>query len=423
MRISSRLVDAGYDVNATDRRGITPLMYAAAMGSSDVVQLFISKGANPFSRDSHWNRDFLTYASVRGHWKLIFKSLETIRTCYGDKVVQYFVHVAMMKLLSDDTWMGDLRKTYFESLVELCEGVNFTFNDTKTGSQKNNLLHYVQNRQEVEALVRRGFQGFNQPNSQGELAIFSIARHPRADLIRFCLVNGTEVNHVDNKGRTVLIELLAQLGNFNLSVWDILDSVKLCLTGDIDIFIPDRCRCTCSLRDCSASSVFNLGFESNWFLNAPQLVWAFEWLSLVEEFRGYQTSKTLLLSFLQRTQFDLLDIKHVCCHRGLGMRPTHPFDFNWNKILEEDIDDILDDESEFIKILEKEKRLWTSSSLETLRSQWMILLKKLYDEGSVEAERKMEEQKSIQSKHSVSETYSYIGAIGSRNSLSMEWTT
>ncbi|KAJ5690387.1 hypothetical protein N7462_004779 [Penicillium macrosclerotiorum] len=394
LRISSMLVDAGHDINATDRRGITPLMYSAAMDSRDVVELLISNGADLIIHDCHLNRDFFAYAAARGNWNLIFESLENIRTFYGHNTAQHFVITAMMCLLPNYPFMDDLRTSYFEDLVGLCEDVNFTFKDGITGAENNNLLHYVQNWQEAQALVRHGFQGFNEPNSEGELAIFSIACNPQAELIQFCLENGTQASHIDNQGRTILMKLLVQLKEIRSSVWDIIDSVKLILAGDTDIFIPDNCRCACSQDGCSTFSVFNLAFDMKLFSNAPKLIWAFEWLSLVEEFRGYQTSKLVLLSFLRRTQFDLLDITHVCCHRGRGMTSKSPLEFMRPKSLQdEDIEEILDEECELIEELEKIQRLWVSSSLEALRSHWMILLKRQFDERSVDAARQMEEKK------------------------------
>ncbi|EMN81502.1 ankyrin repeat protein [Leptospira interrogans serovar Grippotyphosa str. UI 12764] len=45
------LVSKGLDVNAQDVTGVTPLMIAAAAGSSEGVQYLLSKGADPFAKD------------------------------------------------------------------------------------------------------------------------------------------------------------------------------------------------------------------------------------------------------------------------------------------------------------------------------------------------------------------------------------
>ena len=43
----TRMLTAGASVNAKDERGITPLMYAAWVGSLDAVKLLLEQGADP----------------------------------------------------------------------------------------------------------------------------------------------------------------------------------------------------------------------------------------------------------------------------------------------------------------------------------------------------------------------------------------
>jgi hypothetical protein len=47
------LVESGLDVNATDERGWTPLMWAARAGASEIVRLLLDAGADPTPRDEH----------------------------------------------------------------------------------------------------------------------------------------------------------------------------------------------------------------------------------------------------------------------------------------------------------------------------------------------------------------------------------
>jgi hypothetical protein len=55
--ISSLLLDAGHSIDTTDKHGITPLMYAAGMGNSEVVQMLILRGADTTISDTRWGRN------------------------------------------------------------------------------------------------------------------------------------------------------------------------------------------------------------------------------------------------------------------------------------------------------------------------------------------------------------------------------
>ncbi|RAO70065.1 uncharacterized protein BHQ10_006077 [Talaromyces amestolkiae] len=104
--IFEMILDAGHDMDVTDRWGITPLMYAAAMGVSDVVQLLISKGANITTRATAYEMDFMYYASVRDQWDIIFESLSAIQLYRGEEVFQPY------------EWMILLRQKYNKKVAE-----------------------------------------------------------------------------------------------------------------------------------------------------------------------------------------------------------------------------------------------------------------------------------------------------------------
>jgi hypothetical protein len=105
-RIFTLILDAGHDLETTDRWGITPLMYAAALGVGEVMKLLIIQGANIVTRATCWNRDFMHYAAVRGHWDLILKSLCTIRLHDGEKAFQQYIYKVILHFVSRNTWLG-----------------------------------------------------------------------------------------------------------------------------------------------------------------------------------------------------------------------------------------------------------------------------------------------------------------------------
>lgn len=382
--ISNLLLLAEHDIDALDNHGTTPLMYAAAMGNVQVVQRLIMGGASLSVLDTRLNRSFIAYASACGQWKLIFAALSTIRSNYAESIFQNYVKHALMCFLSKRSWLDDLSTSYFERLIELCEDVNLTFRDDHHGTSGMNLLHYVRNKNEAQALFESGFQSPNRPNSDGKTALYSIVQSSNAELFQYCLEKGIKANHVDHEGHTVLFHLVSQLGRLNWLTWDTVDSIKMCMAQGVDIFISDDCNCPCVLdgNGCHLSSAFDLGFRCRGFRDPPGFVWAFEWLSIVEELRGYEASKTMLLSFLRRMQADILDMKHVCCHGGRSLSPRDALlaCLEPKLLSKEVIEEILDEGAELHGLLEKDMELWAKQSLKTLKSELMLLLKTRYDE-------------------------------------------
>lgn len=378
------LVEAGHDIDITDSQGITALMYAAAMGKTDVVQLLITQGANTLMQDLTWKRNFIAYAAARGNWELIMDALGTIQACYPPKAFQYFVTCALIRLLHCENWLKGTWSTYFARLIALLADTNIRFLDSHYDTADNNLLHYVSSEKDASTLVRHGFRLFNQPNSEGKTAIYTLSRILDSKLTRFLIDHGTDINVVDQKGHTVLFSLLRHLSTLDFRAWDIMDSIRMCLQERLRICSSDSCRCPCSPEGCSLAAAFHTSFRASIIIGAPSFVWALELLSLVEETMGPEDSKKLLLGFMRRMKSDQLGLTHVCCHRGQGL----PWDlFEPAVIPDEDVDDILDEEEEFISELEREMLTLASEPLESLKSKWMVMLRDRYCEES-EAYRK-----------------------------------
>ncbi|KAL4976301.1 hypothetical protein BDW66DRAFT_159847 [Aspergillus desertorum] len=374
------LVQSGHDMDIQDNHGITPLMYAAGMGKTDVVCLLIKQGANLFIRDTRWKRNFIDYAAARSHWRLIMDILDTVQDCYPKSVFQHFICCALMRLITRETRLpNNTWSTYFAKLVGLCSDVNIRFGNRRDGTEDNNLLHFISNNEDVKVLARHGFELFGQPNSAGEPAIFSLVPVLDATLTQSLLDYGININHVDHEGRTLLFPQLQQMKRLNSSTFAIMDSIRVCLNAGLDIFLSDGCRCPCSPGGCFLPAAFDITFVDI-ITCAPAFVWALEFLSLVEELRGREDSKRLILGFLRRNCFGRAGITHVCCHRGNNV-------LNWWKLLwprkhmtEADIDEILDEEEELIANTEEELFPLTHKTLECLRSEWILMLKEKHDE-------------------------------------------
>jgi hypothetical protein len=368
------VLEAGHDLNVRDNYGATPLMYAAAMGQTEVAKLLISRGANPALSDSRLSWMFLDYAFFGDHWHLAFETILVIQNKFNAGVFQLYVRRAIMSALGHSNALTEV--TLLPKFIELCDDVNFTFegHDIKD----NNLMHYAHNLEIASTLVRCGFSKFNQKNSQGKLAINSLSNRCNAPLIQFCLENGTDVNNMSQDGRSIFFELVPRLSSFDWLTWDVIDGIKLCLGAGADPFSADKCRCPCSPDGCHIASKLGLEFSPFSFLrDAPDPVWVLEIISLVEEYRGLRAAERLLLSLHRRIRCDQIDISiaHVCCHRG---RAIGRIGFEDRSLGSEDIEDILDEENYFIDVLDTEMRELASFTFSKLLTEFMAHLKVKY---------------------------------------------
>lgn len=271
------LLELGHDLDSTDNWGLTPLMYAAAMGSDKVAIHLLMKGANPCLQDLRFKRTFLDYAIIRGHWNLIHKTLSTLEGMCQPEEHQTFVTLVIVRGMSSmiSVVTEDIRRQHISKVIQLCNHVNFTLNNDTITS--NNLMHYAQTVEEAEALVRRGFDGFNQPNSNRRLAIHS-QMHNR-ELFSFCIDHGTDIEHVDSKGQTLLMMLLARMDEPKPTWAVIIQQIRCCFHRGADHHRSDNCKCPCSPEGCLSSSIFQIEFRETWSLRNldPDIVCAFEW--------------------------------------------------------------------------------------------------------------------------------------------------
>ncbi|KAG8160641.1 hypothetical protein KVR01_008905 [Diaporthe batatas] len=298
-----KLVELGHNLNVTDRWGTTPLMYAAAMGCEDVTIHLLLEGALSENGlyETRFGRTFLEFAIVRGHWNLVHKTLSTIREIPPEDTHHGFAQRTLWYAMTSSFFVvdDDTRRQHIPLLIQQCEDVNFTFDDRYESVTGNNLMHYVRSIEEAEALVARGFNLFNTPNSAGRLSIHSWTFDSDPALMGFCVKHGTRIDHVDSNGQTLLFILLSKLGDFDFEHRrNMLRLIRHALHLGADASHSDGCRCPCSPGGCSSSAFFATGFDSiPWFEftsrgPSADLFWIFEWQSILRDFHGEDAVKT-----------------------------------------------------------------------------------------------------------------------------------
>ncbi|KAK2024669.1 hypothetical protein LX32DRAFT_685728 [Colletotrichum zoysiae] len=101
-----------------------------------------------------------------------------------------------------------------------------------------------------------------------------------------------------------------------------------------------------------------------------------EWVSLVYENNGTNGAKTAIASLLRRRKFEEMGMTHVCCRAKL--QTSYLFSLESGSpsyIPDNDIDDILDEESEFVEILEKEMTEVMEQEYELMFDEWIRQVK------------------------------------------------
>ncbi|KAL2825876.1 hypothetical protein BJY01DRAFT_256150 [Aspergillus pseudoustus] len=393
--IVKALLEAEHDIDVADRQGRTPLMYAAAVGNSATAQLLIEKGASITAQDNY-GLGFICHASGRGNWGLIMDSIRTIQAQYEATIFQDIVRHTIVRLLLVDPympgWPGHRRLELFTELIDSCEDVDLLFEDDLNGTTDNTILHYVRDCYEANALFNRGFTSFSRPNSHGQLPIHTISG-PSFPQVLDLLNNhhGIEINAPDQYGRTVVFLLASDLLANGAGDPTRINCIKACLElENINVLSSDGCKCPCAPEGCSIAALFKFHVDGEYSLCT--LIRTL-WLLTLTEYHGCEeASKGLLLALLRRALFDRLDMTHVCCHRGTGISsPRDTSRLEKGPIAEPHVGEILEEESEFITILETDMQRMNSKPMESIWSRLLEIVKVLSDEGYMEAETDTEE--------------------------------
>lgn len=386
------LIDSGHDVNVTDIHGITPLMYAAAANQDESVTLLIESGAYINACDEKYGRTFLHYAAVRGHWRLIFKYLVRLEGFADNWIVEDWAERAVLLYHIEYPNLGNLekREVSLRQLLMKCRTANFTFDDVTSGIRDNCLLHYNTGITDFEALMEKGFNLFNHMNGKGQTPLMVAAELGEPELVKKLVEARADVNLKDLHHRTALhVALGRMLNSRSYGFWIAMETLRILLARGANVFTIDGCRCPCS--SFGRLSAVN-------FLNSSRHLWqgtwgkhpivAMELLCLTVEYRGAQEGKDLLLSFIRWEKHEELGMSHLCFQH-------HPADglyrfINSSRPLclqDEEIDAILDEESEFLAILEAEMEESNAKDFEHLLNDWLNQMKSRLDRLAEEKDR------------------------------------
>ncbi|RSL65972.1 hypothetical protein CEP51_012909 [Fusarium floridanum] len=352
------ILDAGHDRNAVDGYELTPLMYAAVCNEIDAAKILIRAGADPLLRPSTFSITFANIAVNRTNWDFI-KNL----FCFLDDEAMHATADLLAKLVVSHLFLGRPgmagRGDCLLQSLSICKSLNFCPElllraDSSQVTEGRTLLHHAHSAEDVDALLDCGFTMINQVDQKGQHALMSVicnAPYSNLDpLITRLLDAGADINLQDKRGYTVC-HTVTQYSKYR-STWDIgelLDYLHTLITRGADVLIPDNCRCSCSVSGCLPIVVdFALCFVRT--LEEDSAALLTEWIILIFEICGKETAKQILLATIRRSEHKRLDMTHTCCEwRQMDFFNDVPYP---DLMPEDDIDDILEEESEFTTILD-----------------------------------------------------------------------
>lgn len=374
------LLEAGCDPNVRDNYGCTPLMYAAAMGKTNVAKMLVTYNDKLLSTDNVYHQNFIHFAMTRGHFDLVIDLIIHIRSKYEeaegvDWLVSKLAKTALWSLNFQYQFQSYRTTSRFINLLQFIDDVNYRFGGFSGEAKNSTLLHHVVDCEEAEALVAHGFNSFEKEDNNGETPIMNRKIHWDPDWLPFCLKNGVDLNHQNTKGETVLMWAMRDLDRQydKKDLYRVSAYVSFALQNGAHVLIKDHCRCPCAPEGCLVPRFLGIHF-THYELCTTNALWTFEVLAELHECGRLEDANQLLLSFIRRSAFEEMGLEHICCTRG----HTNSWDI-W--CLEEPLDEngILERNEAKVKTLEEYMASLLGMTYNQLEQVWLRQLKLTHD--------------------------------------------
>lgn len=343
------LLDAGHDPDAVDEHGFTPLMYAAAYNRVDTASILLGASADPFILSEFFDFTFVTCAVLLGHWDLILDLIclfdgeathlmaerlahHVASTCLN-RYVRVFRLFACSEIPSKFTSKCKSLKVCLDNL-----------SNTEGEVQGRTLLHYAQSAEEVDSLPDHCLENIDRVDKKGQTALMNaIANRSNSSAIERLINAGASINLQDKRGHSSCHIVMQNVNDITSGLINHLDYLCVLVTHGVDVLMPDKCRCSCSTSGCLPTPDMG-SFERS---TESSAVFLMEWIILILETCGIATAKRSLLASIRRAEHKRLGMPHTCCKRGGSISSARVV------MPDEDIDEILEEEAEFITLLDE----------------------------------------------------------------------
>ncbi|KAJ3465032.1 hypothetical protein MRS44_005690 [Fusarium solani] len=345
------ILDAGHDPDAIDANGFTPLMYSAASNAIGAARILIRAGADPLMRHRRLDFAFTSFAVARCNWDCITE----LFSFFDDEAMHITSEVLAQQAVSV-LFLYSYRPRCRKEATVYCTG--FLGNNHMKMMEGRTLLHYAGSVNDVDALLDHSSSIINQVDQNGQHALMRVVAQTRLSglepLIGRLVNSGADINLQDKRGHTACHIMMQRFSQSeSLTIKGMLDFLHALVTLGADVLRPDNCKCSCSVSGCLptvpdlSKAILSPGEPAG-----GSVVLLIEWIILIFETCGIETARQTLLATIRRAQHEKLDMTHTCCQRRIASCP--PEDRYPDPMPEDDINEILEEESEFSKILDDE---------------------------------------------------------------------
>jgi len=403
------LLDHGFNVNARDWNGRTPLIYAAAVGEIEVAISLIKAGADLWVTDNLFcHNDFMNYAKGSSHWTFIMSVIDFVRqsTLFSASEIQHMLNTGLI-LWAQERWKKR-KQSHLRSLLQWGADPEVRFTEIWVNRREtsNTILHCIATRGEFDILTTSNFSSFNHPNSSGAHGLLKIVERNNPLLLEKCIEKGSCVNHQDHCGRAAPHVVASEIWDSFLpsvyEIWDLtlssdhnksihhwnirswmLKSMNILLRHNASPCLGDLCRCACSSKGClPIHIILKQQRHQIWAPNSNRgpcaliqlgpYIMGLEWLHLVNDIQGFHVAKSVLLDMIRLVKFESLELTHTCCRKVSSHKSGL-----WPDLEADEVDEIMDEEKDLILILEKEMEDIEKALCQDLEEIWLQELTKL----------------------------------------------
>ncbi len=235
-------------INARDRNGTTPFMYAAAYNQRESAMLLLNAGVDVNIFDKLNGLNFLGYAMVRGNFELLREFVDHYRRLRDAESVQHILDFCLWNyMVSNHCRMQDMDGAGLRYFLE-------AGGDLRTTSERGNtLLHLACHSYEAEVILDHTGYPVNQQNHRGYTPLMVLARLGNPALIRRIVSEGALVNIVDSEKMSALHHLIRNVQphaldfDYTRNRINYMNSITVLLVCGSDVLQGDTCLCACWL--------------------------------------------------------------------------------------------------------------------------------------------------------------------------------
>ncbi|KAK5658047.1 hypothetical protein OQA88_2603 [Cercophora sp. LCS_1] len=299
-------------IDLADKWGLTPLIYAVALGYDQAASLLIKNGAS-LTLHSRWQHfDFIGCAFQWDREHLLWGLLPDVETSPEGPGGYVWARLAEQTSFVAN-WLSTPRKEkWITRFWETCLSEPYVDSrlDMVFGESGSTLGHLARTSEIAQRLLDAGFKRHNHRDASGRHCLFPAVKSLNSPLVSLLLAAGTLVDIKDKKGRTCLHKLLrggvGRITNPQLHEGAAVFAIVRLLLDFASMqplaSITDDCLCPCSENGHLASGQLSAEFRDQSMIEATSPLWVAEYVCRLEDAGRVEEARKSLLGQLRLDQ-------------------------------------------------------------------------------------------------------------------------